>query len=196
MRIAVTPDGVDAYSHYSGGSWPVTPQGRRGTWGTSPEASQATPGSLACWRPGLLDPSVWRTAARKVLLTASNTGAAQRYLQNGAQHGWIFGRLDAPDSSCQCMRCKIVWLIDCRLINPVHPNRMGGIEPPLARSPKCLPGSPRPSLSAAVRRSGGLEDYSEKGVKSNPKHSIFGGLPETPIMPCNAAGFAVALRRP
>jgi hypothetical protein len=64
-----------------------------------------------------------------ILEEAHNTGAARRSLTNGIEFAQVIECPDAPDGTCQWMRGKVVMLGDSRLLNPYHPNCMGGLTP-------------------------------------------------------------------
>lgn len=88
-----------------------------------------------------------------VLAEAHNTGAATRYATSGVQFVQIIERADAPDRTCQWMRGKVVSLSDPRLLNPFHPNCMGGFVPVVGEIPaNPLLTADDPRIPADVRK--------------------------------------------
>lgn len=73
-----------------------------------------------------------------VLADAHNTGSATRYVANGIQFARVIERADAPDRTCQWMGGKVVFLGDRRLLNPYHPNCMGGLSPVFGEQPDAI----------------------------------------------------------
>lgn len=80
-----------------------------------------------------------------VVAEAHNTGAANRYLQNGVQHARRIERVNCC-KFCRPFKDKIIWLGDRRLLPPSHPWCFGAITPaigPFEEVPLRSPHDPR-----------------------------------------------------
>lgn len=87
-----------------------------------------------------------------ILADAHNTGSATRYVQNGVQFARVIERTDAPDRTCKWMNGKVINVLDRRLLNPFHPNCMGGIAPFLGEAPQdAIMSAEDPKIPADVR---------------------------------------------